>query len=321
MHLFFFFLQVIDISTKKCVNILSDFEDANEININLDQIDATNVTIGSYGFPKCVGGATNQSFIKTNFKTFLNEENELFLSDLRLWKNYSEFCVDQIYNEIEDDHGDSDQSLTVAIVCEIPDEIFCQDSTNTCVQMCDPYGQFWSDLQNSLVPYESGIGESQWLPKSVLEALDKGNVRVMYNTYTQLIPPCENNSYKEPQERRLLDVVLPNGHLDLGYFEKGIHLIKSFTIIVIILLIFVFLDCITIPYNRYCVAYLENQTENGEFRFHIEYNICPSSLNEENSWWDIVENKLYSGLFIVSMVFLALLFGFVFHTQREKLFG
>ena len=87
------------------------------------------------------------------------------------------------------------------------------------------------------------------------------------------------------------------------------------------LLIFVFLDCETIPYNRYCVAYMENQTENGEFRFNIEYHICPSSLNEENSWWDIVENKLYSGLFIVSMVFLALLFGFVFHTQREKLFG
>lgn len=194
---------------------MSDFEEANEVNINLKEVDAKNVTIKSYGFPKCVGGAKNQSFIKTNFETFLNEESELILRDLRLLRNHSAFCIDQNYNETDENEGDSDQSLSVAIACEIPDEIFCEDSTNTCVQMCCPYGQFWSYLQESCVPYESGIGESQWLPKSVLEAQEKGNARVMYDSY----PKCE--AYTEPQERRLLDVVLPNGYLDVGYFEKG----------------------------------------------------------------------------------------------------
>ena len=208
-------LQVIDFSTKNCVNSLSDFEEANEININIKEIDAKNVAIESYGFPKCVGGAKNQSFIKTNFETLLNEENELILSDLKLMRNHSLFCIDQIYNETED--YEDDLSITVAIVCEIPDEMFCEDSTNTCVQMCCPYGQFWSVLHESCVPYESGIAESQWLPKSVLEAQEKGTARVLYNTY----PKCEITSYTEPQEPRLLDVVLPNGYLDLGYFEKG----------------------------------------------------------------------------------------------------
>ena len=200
---------------------MSDFEDANESNINLKEIHAKNVTIKSYGFPKCVGGAKNQSFIKTNFEFFLNEENELILSDLKLLKNHSVFCIDKVYNETEDyedDIGDLDQRLTVAIVCEIPNEIFCEDSTNTCVQMCCPYGKFWSYLQNSCVPYESGIDESQWLPKSVLEAQKEGTARVLYKTY----PKCEVTvTYPEPQEPSLLDVVLPNGFLDLGYFEKG----------------------------------------------------------------------------------------------------
>ena len=92
-------MQVIDFATKKCLEVGSDFEPKIDIKLQGNNENA-NLQVKSYGFPDCIGGVRNQSFIKVNFKTFLNEENNLHLEDLRLLKNHSRFCLDQIYNEV-----------------------------------------------------------------------------------------------------------------------------------------------------------------------------------------------------------------------------
>ena len=100
-----FLLQVIDLSTKECIEAQSDLE-ASEFDINFQAKDEnTKLKVETSGFPDCIGGAKNQSFIKLkifqySFKTFHNENKKLQLEDLRLLKNHSTFCLDQIHNDV-----------------------------------------------------------------------------------------------------------------------------------------------------------------------------------------------------------------------------
>ena len=93
------------------------------------------------------------------------------------------------------------------MVCEVPNEIFCNDPTNTCVQMCCPIGTYLSEWK--CVPYQRQQNGSWWLPEAAKDAQEKGNARVLYSTVPD--PNCSPFQDQVTTHR-----ILPNGGLSVG---------------------------------------------------------------------------------------------------------
>ena len=116
-----------------------------------------------------------------------------------------------IFHQLQTDisTGDWVTGLPVAVVCEVPNEVFCKDPANTCLQMCCQVGTYWSGSE--CVPYQRQQNGSWWLPKAAKNALVKGTAKVLYET----LPNCEF-TYTSDQLPLSTFSLLPNGELSQG---------------------------------------------------------------------------------------------------------
>ena len=104
-------------------------------------------------------------------------------------------------------------SGTVALYCQIPDDIFCKNESNTCVRFCCPPGMYYNDkLPNDpCVPYRNK-DKSEWKPKALSDAEVKGTARALYHRY----PDCDHHLIEESHKSPFPFKILNNGSVDWG---------------------------------------------------------------------------------------------------------
>ena len=182
---------------------------------------------------------------------------------------------------------------TIAVVCKIPDEIFCE--YNACVKHCCPFGHYYHSTRKSCQRIQNAhLEESLYNPTFEDKHLkNTDNLREIFNGIEMM---CN--------QTLTYDIT----KYDIKFWSNGEAEIegKSFEM------------------NQYCVNHIENITENG-VRFFQNIISCADNLDpcegDYPAWKCLVELQVLPGLFTLSMIFLGFLLIYLWKTQRDKLFG
>ena len=209
---------------------------------------------------------------------------------------YLENNVTEIYNKDTSeqilefclDHGflQSKSIGTVAVNC-----VNC--ALNTCINFCCPKGQY-QDSTGICKEYQYDPENAIWWIPDVLDSAGS-NGRSIYHSLD-----CEEtfsvNNANDSIE------ILSDGSIRLaGSLEGSVY-----------------------KWNSYCLSHVEELDENSELIYYEDFHICPGSSisgNELVEWQDLVNQKIIPALQLISVVSLAILFMFLFHTKKHCLFG
>ena len=212
------FLQVYDISKKKCQEISSDFSnipiDTNEIN----QCYGTTVNIVNtiVNFPTCtenynlirlLNHAEEDTCEKSEFLTYFNKENLWVVVDSQGRRDsrkahYGDFCIDRVYN------GNQHMG-NIALVCELPEEIYCKQ--NNCFQHCCLRDQYLDENRTCI-----HIDYNQELNFDASKQIDNLNFTKLTNIYGLFGLTCEEGDFPIKVNLKEHDIkYLPYGEIDI----------------------------------------------------------------------------------------------------------
>jgi hypothetical protein len=176
---------------------------------------------------------------------------------------------------------------SVAVVCKIPDLIKCQD--HTCLNQCCPMAHYCEQIVNP---------ESSRTPD-------------VYN----------------PEDRRIVN----EDDLKLFYIYKGLSCAKNFNYDGRKYKFSIYqdgsleFDGMEFKYDEYCINYVEQIDNITDIpTYWQEAHVCVSDnpcKGDYRQWHCLVDLQLIPALFVISMIFLGLLFCHIWIHQREKLFG
>ena len=214
------------------------------------------------------------------------------LIDLTTFDNHTNFCLERGFS----DNGGSSSSMflgTVAVFCESKPEIVCHE--RPCVSHCCPSGLIMNSVTNHC-DYPVNENASHNLPPVPLVTQDgtpsdlpQSRIKI----FSDSVPGCLVHTYETFQ-------LLENGHIDAG--GGGIQ-----------------------NHTHYCLAQYEIYgPQTGVVSYQHKALVCvPEDPFSDGhlKWVKIIDLTVVPILFMVSLVFLALLFAYVWIKNRNKLFG
>ena len=221
----FFFLQVYDISKKKCKDISSDFShipiETNEQ--RRSKVDIVNTVVH---FPNCPENFDLVRLLnlgdediseKYDFLTFFNQEDQWVVVDSRGRRDsrkahYDDFCIDRYYL------GNRYMG-NIALVCELPEEIYCKE--NNCFQHCCPRDHYEDETTEDCIPINSKLEVMKF---DASRQIDNLNFTELTNIYGDLT--CDEGDAPIKVNLKEYDVkYLPYGKIDIdgARFPFGHH--------------------------------------------------------------------------------------------------
>ena len=245
-------------------------------------------TVLEYKFPElCSNPQSAKNFMQADDLVVYLENNVTEIYNKDTSEPISEFCLD---------HGilQSKSIGTVAVTCQLPNEVFCNDASNTCINFCCPKGQYVDPSRGICKEYQYDYETAtRWIPDVLFSAGSNG--RAIYQ-----FDDCEEtfsvNNANESIE------ILSGGRIRLSASLEGS----------------------VYKWNSYCLSHVEALNENSELIYYEDFHICPGSSvsgSELVEWEDLMNQKIIPALQLVSVVSLAILFLFMFHKKKHCLFG
>ena len=241
-----------------------------------------------YKFPElCSNPQSAKNFVQADDLVVYLENNVTEIYNKDTSEPISEFCLD---------HGilQSKSIGTVAVTCQLPNEVFCNDASNTCINYCCPKGQYVDPSRGICQFYQyDHENATRWIPDVLFSAGSNG--RAIYQ-----FDDCEEtfsvNNANESIE------ILSGGKIRLSAsLERSVY-----------------------KWNSYCLSHVEELDENSELIYYEDFHVCPGSSvsgSELVEWEDLMNQKIIPALQLVSVVSLAILFLFMFHKKKHCLFG
>ena len=188
------FLQVYDISKKKCQEISSDFSNIPIDTNEKDQCYGTTVNIVNtiVNFPTCpethnliqllnLGDvdiceySDFLTFFKTDHWIVVDSRQSSFTGRRDFRKaHYSDFCIDRYY--VGNRHMGN-----IALVCELPEEIYCKQ--NDCFQHCCPSDHYLNETNGDCIHIDYYQEKAKWLNFDASKQIDNLNFTKLTNIY------------------------------------------------------------------------------------------------------------------------------------------
>ena len=239
-------------------------------------------------FPElCSNPQSTKTILQTDDLIVYLEGNVTEVYDKDSGDQILEFCLDNGFLQ-------SRSIGTVAVSCQLPNEVFCEEPSNTCIKFCCLKGQYEDptlDCQEYQYDHEN---TTFWIPDVLFNAGSNG--RSIYNGYVDCDDPFVINNANESIE------ILSDGSIRLGGSREGS----------------------VYRWNSYCLSHIEALDDNSELFYYEDFLICPGSSvsgSELVEWEGLVDQKIIPALQLISIVSLAILFMFLFHTKKHCLFG
>lgn len=197
---------------------------------------------------------------------------------------YSEFCLDVA--EVDDRFIG-----TMAQVCVPSNDFICQQ--RPCVSYCCPRGDYYDVGARVCSPFHDGTPPAlTFISRETEEEVEvpTSDIKLFFNN----VPKCKMHSYSKFK-------IFQDGHLDVGVGKDS-------------------------NFSEYCIErYGRFNPNTSEVDIHqIKALVCvPEDPTKEGhyKWLHTIDFIVVPTLFVISLVFLALLFVYVYVKNRQKLFG
>ena len=268
------------------------FYDKDNVEYQYDQEEfpRINPAILDQKFPELCNNPQSTKIIiePDNIVSSINSNNTTEIYDEGAGDWTPEFCMDHGFNQ--------SRSLgTVAVSCELPNDIFCKDPSNVCINFCCPEGQYENPEFGICQDYQfDKDGSATWWTPGILKN-SRSNSRSIFS-----YPDC-NQTFSKSNLNDSIEI-LSDGSIRLGGSLEGS----------------------VYDWNSYCLSHVESFNENSELIYYQDFQICTGSSisrNELVEWEEMVTLKVIPTLQLVSIVSLAILFVFLYQTKNHCLFG
>ena len=271
--------------------LLIPFYDENDVEYHYDQEEYPDITptVLDFKFPEYCNNYQSAKIITKaeNLVSSIDSDNTTIIFNEKSREKIPEFCLDHGFNQ-------SRYIGTVAISCELPNEIFCNEDSNTCIKFCCPKGHYVNPYLEICQEYQYDEDAIWWKP-DVLN-ITGSNGRSIYSSYPDCNQMFNMNNVNETIK------FLSNGSIRLGGSLEGS----------------------VYNWNSYCMSHVESFNENSELIYYEDFQICTGSSitrNELVEWEELLNTKVIPTLQLVSIVSLAILFIFLYQTKNHCLFG